>query len=174
MSSIIYETWDIRMTLCAQVKAIAHYSLTATPLKQDKDTYFFFIPHHYYTKEFMKDAVNYRWGQCHWRQMPASITYRSPSFCTPQPPPLFLTNSLAWPWATGRPSLIRGADRTCPQPDPSSLEHVNLPVTHTGTYGPTYVVDIPTWRGVLDDPNIEIWATNLETHPGKKLRLKRI
>lgn len=38
-----------------------------------------------------------------------------------------------------RPSLIRGADRPCPHPDPSSLEHVNLPVTHTGTHTHTHI-----------------------------------
>lgn len=86
-------------------------------------------------------ALNYRWGQWHWRQMPAChLGPPTTAKCNPQPLPIFPSNSLPWPQATGRPSLIRGADRPRPHPDPSSLEHVNLPVTHIGTHAHTHML----------------------------------
>lgn len=98
---------------------------------------FFFLASHFYKVKFTTDPVNYRWGHRHWfyALSPSSSPHSTPpSPPTPKHPPISLSNSLSWPRATGRPCLIRSADSPRPHPDLSSLEHVNLPATHTGTH----------------------------------------
>lgn len=95
-------------------------------------------------QEFRTGAVNWRWGHCHRRQMPASVASAAPLRRSVRPPthtPLqFFTPAPGY-----RPSLIKGADSPCPHPDPSSLEHVNLPVTCRCTHTYTHTLQTHIW-----------------------------
>lgn len=80
--------------------------------------------------------------------MPASVAMLPPPHPPPHlvrpPVPIYIPIQF-FNLAPGyRLTLIRGADRPCPHPDPSSLEHVNLPVTQTGmhTHMPQHTSDI--------------------------------
>lgn len=134
----------------ASVLAESNTALISSPLQQ----------------EFRTGAVNLRRGHCHRRQMPASVAW------SPLPsPPLSVTPThtllqFFTPAPGYRPSLIKGADSPCPHPDPSSLEHVNLPVTYryTHTHLHTYAADAHlVVRGCPAMFTWEIGATNPKT-----------